>query len=85
VAPWDGASRRGTGFLFAEYSGEAMLAALRDALRVYAMPADWAQLQRNGMRQDFSWERSAREYVTVYKGVIAARRERRPTRRASPA
>ena len=33
VQPWDPATRRGTGFLFAEYSGEAMLAALREALR----------------------------------------------------
>ena len=25
----------------------------------------------NGMRKDFSWERSAAEYVKVYKGVMA--------------
>jgi glycogen synthase len=26
------------------------------------------------MRKDFSWERSAAEYVKVYKGVMASRR-----------
>ncbi len=85
VQPWDPATRRGTGFLFAEYRGEAMLAALREALRTFAVPADWKRLQQNGMKQDYSWERSARDYVKVYKGVIAARRGRRQRRPAPPA
>ena len=34
-----------------------MLAALREALRTFAVPADWKRLQRNGMKQDFSWDR----------------------------
>jgi starch synthase len=82
VEPWDPATRRGTGFLFAEYSGEAMLRALRAALRTFRTPADWKRLQQNGMKQDFSWERSARDYVKVYKGVIAARRGRAQGRAA---
>ena len=45
----------------------------------------WKRLQQNGMKQDFSWERSARAYVTVYKGVIAARRGRRQRRTTAPA
>ncbi|MGE0361489.1 MAG: glycogen synthase GlgA [Vicinamibacterales bacterium] len=85
VQPWDAATRRGTGFLFAEYSGRAMLAALRDALRVFDAPAEWKRLQQNGMKQDHSWERSARDYVKVYKGVIAARRGRRQRRPARTA
>jgi starch synthase len=85
VQPWDAATRRGTGFLFAEYSGEAMLAALRAALRVFRQPAEWKRLQQNGMKQDYSWERSARDYVKVYKGVIAARRGRRQGRPAPTA
>jgi len=85
VQPWSPDTKQGTGFLFAEYSGEALLAALRAALRAYATPAAWKRLQQNGMKQDHSWERSARAYVTVYKGVIAARRERRQRRTTAPA
>jgi starch synthase len=85
VQPWDPETKRGTGFLFAEYSGEALLAALREALRTFATPAAWKRLQQNGMKQDHSWERSARAYVTVYKRVIAARRGRRQRRPAPPA
>ena len=78
VQPWDPATTRGTGFLFSDYSGDAMLAALRAALDTFGRPAEWKKLQQNGMKADFSWDRSARAYVKVYKGVIAARRARRP-------
>lgn len=79
VAPWDAATRKGTGFLFADYTGDAMLAALSEALRVFADAAQWARLQQNGMKADFSWDRAARDYVKVYKRVIAAARRRRPS------
>jgi starch synthase len=78
VVPWDPATKKGTGFLFADYSGDAMLGALAQALDVFGRPAEWQRLQQNGMKADFSWDRSARAYVKVYKGVIAARRTRRP-------
>jgi starch synthase len=31
----------------------------------------WRALQAAGMRQDFSWDRSAREYVKIYKRALA--------------
>ena len=38
----------------------------------------WRRLQTNGMKKDFSWDRSAAEYLKVYKRVIAARRKTGP-------
>jgi starch synthase len=76
VVPWDGATKKGTGFLFADYSGHAMLAALAEAVRVFGDRPAWARLQQNGMRVDFSWDKAAKAYVTVYKRVIAARARR---------
>ncbi len=78
VTPWDPRMKKGTGFLFSPYTGDAMLAALAEALGVFGRPTEWKRLQQNGMKADFSWDRSARAYVKVYKGVIAARRTRRP-------
>ncbi len=74
VRPYDPAGGQGTGFLFSEYAPRALLSALRQALDTYRHPEAWRQLQVNGMRQDFSWERSAAEYVQVYKRVMDARR-----------
>jgi len=56
-----------TGFAFEEYSAEAMLAALRRALRLYGDRDRWRRLVANGMEQDWSWGRSARQYLEVYK------------------
>ncbi len=74
VRPYDPRTGEGTGFLFSEYSPGALLDALRRALETFRQPRVWKRLQANGMQADFSWDRSASEYVTVYKRVIAARR-----------
>jgi len=55
-----------TGFVFREYSPQALLAALRRALGVFGAPDRWRALQVEGMRQDNSWDHSAQEYVTIY-------------------
>jgi starch synthase len=66
-------SRGATGFVFREYTGEAMLAALRRALDVFRDKRRWRLLQLAGMRQDNSWDHSAREYVTIYERAIRRR------------
>ncbi len=68
IEPWDGKGR-GTGFKFSEYSGEALLATIRQALNAFKDQAGWQTLMRNGMGKDFSWTSSAREYVRVYERV----------------
>ena len=66
IEPFDAASGRGTGFKFSEYTGPALLAALREALEAYADKAAWRRLQANGMAKDFSWNASALEYGRLY-------------------
>ena len=63
-------STASTGFVFREYTGEALLTALERALRVFADPVRWRLLQLAGMRQDNSWDRSAQEYVKIYRRAI---------------
>ena len=62
----------GTGLMFDEFHAWALWDALERALRVYAQGAKWAQLQSNGMARDFSWGRSAKEYVALYERARAA-------------
>ena len=64
----------GTGILFGPYTAEALLAALREAVRLYGEPANLARARRNGMALDFSWASSARKYVQLYRQANSARR-----------
>jgi starch synthase len=57
-----------TGFRFLACTGAALLETLRRALDVYRNRRDeWRQLMRTGMRQDWSWDRSAGEYEKLYQ------------------
>jgi starch synthase len=68
------ASGNGTGFTFVDYSPFALLGALGRALEMFENRPAWRQIQAAGMREDFSWEASAREYVKVYERAAAANR-----------
>jgi starch synthase len=64
------------GFVFQEYSPLALSETLRQAVEVYQNQPDvWRQLIQTGMRQDWSWARSAREYVGLYEKTKARARQ----------
>jgi len=59
-----------TGFLFQEPTYSDLATAIWRALKVYRDKRRWRGLQRRGMKEDFSWERSAREYLALYKELL---------------
>jgi len=59
-----------TGFKFSEYSGPALLAALREARLAYSDGARWQQMMLRGMAKDFSWNRSAGAYSALYRRLL---------------
>ena len=59
-----------TGFVFDDYSPAALMGALGRALALFEHPQKWRALQLAGMNQDYSWDRSAREYVKMYERVL---------------
>lgn len=65
------ANHSANGFRFDEYSAEELEATLRRAIEVYRnSPATWQQLVETGMRQDWSWRRSAQQYLELYERVV---------------
>jgi starch synthase len=71
VQNFDARTGRGTGFTFDEYSAEALLGTLRWALGIYKDKAAWRTIQSAGMKQDFTWDASARQYERVYERAKA--------------
>jgi starch synthase len=63
------------GFSFQEYSSLAFSETLRQACDVYRKPEVWNRLISTGMKQDWSWNRSAKQYAELYKTTIARFRQ----------
>jgi len=70
VEPWVAATGRGTGFRFDAPDGTGLVWALDQALAAFKDRKGWARLMRNGMAKDFSWDRSARQYVELYRRAM---------------
>lgn len=64
----------GTGFLFREYSAHALSHALNRAFSTFRDTPIWRRIQRHGMKEDFSWRRSARVYEEMYRRALSMSR-----------
>ena len=73
IEPFDVEHGTGTGFKFKEYTGEALLFSIRQALHHYMDERIWKRIQLNGMGKDFSWKTAAVEYAKLYEAVRALR------------
>jgi starch synthase len=59
------------GIKFSEYSVRALAKAIRKALVLYERPELLKHYRKNGMKADFSWDRTAQEYVKAYERAMA--------------
>lgn len=60
----------GNGFTFKTYNANDMLYAIHRALGAYANEQDWPVLVERALRCDFSWGRSANEYMRLYRELL---------------
>ncbi len=67
------AQNRANGFVFEAYTPGAFLEAATRALGTFRDPRVWRQLQQVGMRQDYSWSRSAARYIEAYRRAIVGK------------
>jgi starch synthase len=73
VLSYNDLTDEGNGFTFFSYNAHDMLHTLERAIQYYGeQPQVWRQLMKRGMETDFSWSRSAKEYVRLYE--LAERR-----------
>jgi starch synthase len=71
VLAYDAATKTGSGFKFIAPAPEALLDAVKRALRCLASPPDRAALIKNAMSADFSWREPAGEYQALYQELLA--------------
>jgi starch synthase len=69
IQEFEPGSAEGNGFKFEAASVEALLLSLRRALDTYSRTDLWRALIRNAMASDFSWTRSAAEYLGLYRKI----------------
>jgi len=62
----------GTGFVFCKYTPEAMLGAVQRAVALFEKKRLWTKLMKAGMRQDFSWKRSAQKYNQLFEQLMSS-------------
>jgi starch synthase len=65
----------GTGFKFYKFEPEAFFDAIKSALELFRDGNKWVEIQKRAMAQDFSWDRSARQYIEVYEKMLTAKRK----------
>ena len=59
-----------TGFVFTRYSATDLVLAMTRTVAAWKNPKQWGAMIRSAMRQDFSWKRSAHEYLSLYKRLV---------------
>ena len=78
VIPYNCITGEGTGFSFANFDAGEMLKIIRYALSTFEDRKAMAALIKNAMETDFSFERSAKEYVRLYISMLDGYHEAPP-------
>ncbi len=67
VSDFDPETKKGTGFVFDKYDPFSFLIAVIRARETFREKKQWAKIIKNAMNRDSSWEKSADEYLQVFK------------------
>lgn len=60
----------GSGFAFHDYSPEALVGKVGEALSVYGDHDRWTKLVTDNMQRDLTWKESAGKYNRIYSGLL---------------
>lgn len=71
VRPYNSFDKLGDGFSFTDYTGKDLLLAVTEAMKVYFGDEEaMATLRKRCMEKDFSWTKSAGEYLRMYADLV---------------
>jgi len=73
VYEFDSKTGEGNGFLFKDFNKDSMMKSILKALNFYHNePKLWHKIIKNGMRSNFSWINSSKNYIDLYRKVLGA-------------
>ncbi|MFQ5901078.1 MAG: glycogen synthase GlgA [Thermodesulfobacteriota bacterium] len=70
IEDYNPSKQRGNGFKFREYSSQALVSKVKEAIKVFKDRRVWKNLVIRAMKEDFSWKRSAKRYEDLYYKAI---------------
>jgi starch synthase len=70
VSHHDPVNQTGTGYCFDRYEPLDFYTCMARTLEAYRFKDQWQTLQQRGMRADFSWDTSAKDYIRMYKEIL---------------
>ena len=70
VIPYNKFTGEGNGFIFDNINAHDMLFVAKQAIECYNNPAIWKSLINNAITSDYSWKKSALEYIDRYNQVL---------------
>lgn len=66
----------GTGFVFEKYDPFSLTISIIRASELYRQKKEWDKLVKRAMAEDFSWEKSAKEYVKLFEMALRFHKEK---------
>jgi len=63
------AKHTASGIVFNEASSGSLLEAVKRAMILFSLPDTWKKMQINAMNKEFSWQRSAEQYLALYENL----------------
>ncbi len=78
VSHHDPVNEMGTGYCFDRYEPLDLYTSMVRALEGFRFKDHWQRLQQRGMRMNFSWDKSAVEYVKMYREILGLPPEETP-------
>ena len=70
IVDYNEETERGTGFVFDEFTSRAMLQSIERAINLFGEKRKWTKLMKNGMKQNYSWDKSALKYSELFEKLI---------------
>ena len=78
VSHHDPVNQTGTGYCFDRYEPLDFYTCMARASEAFRFKDQWHTLQQRGMKEDFSWDKSAVQYIRMYRDILGLPQDETP-------